>query len=108
MLMISNPKWIFLALLFLIYSIRDFKNFKAKRQQNPIIAIQKGRSILWELQYKDGKTQKIRLSSYYRSRVFIILIYRPVDLPRYAPLVLPVDALSTADYQKLASLLWPG
>ena len=109
-LILTNPIYLILGLMFLMVTVFNFNAFIHKNFINPIVKLKQIYPTLWQIEFKNNKIQKIQLSRYYRSSYFIILIYKPIDskLSRLSTLVLSSDALSKAHYQQLAALLWPG
>ena len=109
-LVYSNLYYLILAFLCLILSYWSFQKWIQKYKINPIITLRQCYPYVptfWEIAFKNGQTQKIQLAYYYRSVFLIILIYKPINYTRLSTLVLPRDALSSLDYRKLATLLWP-
>lgn len=110
-LIYSNFYYLILAFVYLIMSYCSFQKWIQKYRTNPVIILRQLYPLIptfWEIVFKNGSTQKIQLAHYYRTVFIIILIYRPINQTRLSTLVLPRDTLSSMQYRKLATVLWPG
>ena len=112
-LILSEYYYSLIACILLIITYTSFKKWRQAYRINPIVSLKQVRvsnPIFWILTFKEGQTQKIELTDYYRTAFLIILIYKPFYSPksRSGTYTLFYDALSQKHYRALAAALWSG